>query len=64
MPSFIASAVFVAFLGFFLGPLFLIAIVAATKLLPMDYYVSAISFAAALGGGSAAVFLFVVGIMA
>lgn len=36
VPSFIASAIFVAFLGFFLGPLFPAAIVAATKLLPSD----------------------------
>ncbi|KUI59936.1 Bypass of stop codon protein 6 [Cytospora mali] len=64
VPSFVASAVFVAFLGFFLGPLFPAAIVAATKLLPMEYHVSAIGFAAALGGGGAAVFPFVVGIIA
>lgn len=42
VPSFVASAVFVAFLGFFLGPLFPAAIVAATKLLPADFHVSAI----------------------
>lgn len=64
IPSFVASAVFVAFLGFFLGPLFPAAIVAATKLLPTEYHVSAIGFAAALGGGGAAVFPFVVGIIA
>lgn len=64
VPSFVASAIFVAFLGFFLGPLFPAAIVAATKLLPTDYHVSAIGFAAALGGGGAAVFPFVVGIVA
>ena len=64
IPSFIASAVFVAFLGFFLGPLFPAAIVAATKLLPSDYHVSAIGFAAAFGGGGAAVFPFAVGAIA
>lgn len=64
VPSYAASAVFVAFLGFFLGPLFPAAIVAATKLLPPDYHVSAIGFAAAFGGGGAAVFPFVVGAIA
>lgn len=64
VPSFVASAVCAAFLGFFLGPLFPAAIVAATKLLPPDYHVSAIGFAAAFGGGGAAVFPFVVGAIA
>ena len=64
VPSFVASAVFVSFLGFFLGPLFPAAIVAATKLLPKDYHVSAIGFAAAFGGGGAAIFPFAVGAIA
>lgn len=64
VPSFIASAIFVSFLGFFLGPLFPAAIVAATKLLPGDFHVSAIGFAAAFGGGGAAIFPFVVGAIA
>jgi fucose permease len=64
VPSFIASAIFVAFLGFFLGPLFPAAIVAATKLLPSHFHVSAIGFAAAFGGGGAAIFPFAVGAIA
>lgn len=64
IPSFIASAVFVAFEGFFLGPLFPAAIVAATKLLPSDHHVSAIGFAAAFGGGGAAIFPFAIGAIA
>jgi len=64
VPNFVASAIFVTFLGFFLGPLFPAAIVAATKLLPNDYHVSAIGFAAAFGGGGAAVFPFAVGAIA
>ena len=64
VPSFVASAIFVSFLGFFLGPLFPAAIVAATKLLPSDYHVSAIGFAAAFGGGGAAIFPFAVGAIA
>ncbi|KAG7294229.1 hypothetical protein NEMBOFW57_004299 [Staphylotrichum longicolle] len=64
VPNFAASATFVAFLGFFLGPLFPAAIVAATKLLPADYHVSAIGFAAAFGGGGAALFPFAIGAIA
>ncbi len=64
VPNYAASAVFVTFLGFFLGPLFPAAIVAATKLLPPDYHVSAIGFAAAFGGGGAALLPFAVGAIA
>ncbi|KAK8106819.1 Bypass of stop codon protein 6 [Apiospora kogelbergensis] len=64
VPSFAASAVFVSFEGFFLGPLFPGAIVVATKLLPVDHHISAIGFAAAFGGGGAAVVPFAVGAIA
>jgi fucose permease len=64
VPNFAASATFVTFLGFFLGPLFPAAIVAATKLLPSSHHVSAIGFAAAFGGGGAALFPFAVGAIA
>ncbi|KAK4100955.1 MFS general substrate transporter [Parathielavia hyrcaniae] len=64
VPDFAAGATFVTLLGFFLGPLFPAAIVAATKLLPSDYHVSAIGFAAAFGGGGAALFPFAVGAIA
>ncbi|KAK8093604.1 hypothetical protein PG997_000289 [Apiospora hydei] len=64
IPSFVASAVFVSLEGFFLGPLFPGAIVAATRLLPVGYHISAIGFAAAFGGGGAAVVPFVVGAIA
>ncbi|KAL2149524.1 hypothetical protein VTH82DRAFT_8175 [Thermothelomyces myriococcoides] len=64
VPSVAASATFVTFLGFFLGPLFPAAVVAATKLLPASYHVSAIGFAAAFGGGGAAIFPFAVGAIA
>ncbi|KAK4239270.1 major facilitator superfamily domain-containing protein [Achaetomium macrosporum] len=64
VPNFAASATFVTFLGFFLGPLFPAAIVVATKLLPSDYHVPAIGFAAAFGGGGAAVIPFAVGAIA
>ncbi|KAI1045245.1 hypothetical protein LB505_004961 [Fusarium chuoi] len=64
VPTFVASVIFVMLLGFFLGPLFPAAMVAATKLLPADYHVSAIGFAAAVGGGGAAVGPFAVGAIA
>lgn len=64
IPNFIASAIFVAFLGFFLGPLFPAAIVALTKLLPSSYHVSAIGVAAAMGGAGGALFPFMVGAIA
>ncbi|KAH9219983.1 MFS transporter [Leptodontidium sp. 2 PMI_412] len=64
IPNFIASAILAAWLGFFLGPLFPAAIVVATKLLPRRLHVSAIGFAAAFGGGGAAVLPFAVGAIA
>ncbi|CAJ0550483.1 Ff.00g104130.m01.CDS01 [Fusarium sp. VM40] len=64
VPNFIASVIFVMLLGFFLGPLFPASMVAATKLLPVDYHISAIGFAAVVGGGGAAVGPFAVGAIA
>lgn len=64
VPHFIAAVIFVTLLGFFLGPLFPAAVVVATKLLPAEHHVSAIGFAAALGGGGAAVFPYAVGAIA
>ena len=64
VPQFYVSAVAVAFQGFFLGPLFPAAVVAATKLLPRHLHVSAIGFAAAFGGSGAAIFPFAVGAIA
>ena len=64
IPSFISSAIFAGLLGFFLGPLFPAAIIVATKLLPRRLHISAIGFAAAFGGGGAAVFPFIVGAIA
>jgi fucose permease len=64
VPQFYVSAVAVSLQGFFLGPLFPAAIVAATKLLPRHLHVSAIGFAAAFGGSGAAIFPFAVGAIA
>lgn len=64
VPNFIAAVVFVTLMGFFLGPLFPAAVVVAMKLLPAEHHVSAIGFAAALGGGGAAVFPYAVGAIA
>ncbi|KAF2745526.1 MFS general substrate transporter [Sporormia fimetaria CBS 119925] len=64
VPQFYVSAVAVSLQGFFLGPLFPAAIVAATKLLPRHLHISAIGFAAAFGGSGGAIFPFVVGAIA
>ncbi|KAJ5058958.1 major facilitator superfamily domain-containing protein [Bipolaris maydis] len=64
VPQFYVSAVAVSLQGFFLGPLFPAAIVAATKLLPRHLHVGAIGFAAAFGGSGAAIFPFAVGAIA
>ncbi|KAL2264429.1 hypothetical protein VTK26DRAFT_3316 [Humicola hyalothermophila] len=61
VPNFAAAATFITFLGFFIGPLFPAAIVTATKLLPSDYHVSAIGFAAAVGSSGASLFPFAIG---
>ncbi|GME35822.1 MFS transporter [Neofusicoccum parvum] len=64
VPQFAVSAVAVALEGFFLGPLFPAVVVTTTKLLPVRLHVSAIGFAAALGGGGSALFPFAVGMLA
>lgn len=64
VPSFVGGSIAVAFVGFFLGPLFPAAVVAVTKLLPKHMHVPAIGFAAAFGGGGGAVLPFGVGAIA
>ena len=64
VPQFIVSAVAISLVGFFIGPLFPSAVIMATKLLPKDLHVAALGFAAALGGGGAAVLPFAVGAIA
>ncbi|KAF1970310.1 MFS general substrate transporter [Bimuria novae-zelandiae CBS 107.79] len=61
VPQFYVSAVAVSFQGFLMGPLFPAAVVVATRLLPKHLHVSAIGFAAAIGGSGAAIFPFAVG---
>ena len=64
VPQFIVSAVAISLVGFFIGPLFPSAVIMATKLLPQELHVAALGFAAALGGGGAAVLPFAVGAIA
>ncbi|WPH04453.1 Hypothetical protein R9X50_00734400 [Acrodontium crateriforme] len=64
IPQFYVSAVAVALVGFFIGPLFPAAMVACTKLLPKHLHVSSIGFAAAFGGSGGAIFPFAVGAIA
>ncbi len=61
VPNVGVSMAVVTLLGLTMGPLYPTAIVALAKLLPSQYHVSAISFAAALGQAGAAVFPFMVG---
>ncbi|KAK2738501.1 hypothetical protein FQN57_007016 [Myotisia sp. PD_48] len=64
IPQFYVSAVMISLVGFFLGPLFPCAIVAATRLLPKHLHVSAIGFAAAIGASGSTTFPFAVGAIA
>jgi fucose permease len=64
VPSFVVSAIAVAFLGFVLGPLFPASVIMCTKLLPQRLHVTSIGFATALGGSGGAVFPFAVGAIA
>ena len=64
VPNFVASAVAVALLGYFIGPLFPSGVVVGTKILPERLHVVGISMAAAVGGGGAAVLPFAVGAIA
>lgn len=64
VPSILASAIAVAFLGVFLGPVFPSGIIMATKLLPGHLHVPSVGFSTALGGTGGAVFPFVVGAIA
>ncbi|KJK79294.1 hypothetical protein H634G_05534 [Metarhizium anisopliae BRIP 53293] len=64
VPQFVVSAVAIAFLGFFLGPMFPGAVMVTAKLLPKRIHVSAIGFAMALGGTGGTVFPFMIGAVA
>ena len=64
IPQFYVSAVMVALLGFFLGPLFPAAVMGMTKLLPKRLHVSGIGFAAAFGAAGACILPFAVGAIA
>ncbi|KAM5476223.1 hypothetical protein MauCBS54593_000908 [Microsporum audouinii] len=64
VPNFYASATAVAFMGFFLGPLFPAGVVAATKLLPRNLHVAAIGFTSAMGASGASTLPFAVGAIA
>lgn len=64
VPNFYASAVAVAFQGFFLGPIFPAAVVVSAQYLPRHLHVFCIGFSTALGGSGAAIFPFLVGALA
>ena len=64
VPNFIASAVAVAIVGFFLGPLFPAAVVATTKLLPQHLHIAGVGFAVSSGAAGACIMPFAVGAIA
>lgn len=64
VPQFVVSAVAVAFLGFFLGPLFPAGVVMCAKLLPKHLHVSALGSATAIAGLGGALVPFAVGAIA
>ncbi|KAF8851758.1 MFS transporter-like protein [Acephala macrosclerotiorum] len=64
VPNLVVSAVAVAFMGVFMGPMFPTAIVLVAKLLPKSLHVGTIGFATAFGGSGGAIFPFIVGAIA
>jgi fucose permease len=64
VPSLVVSAVGVALLGVFMGPLFPTAIIVVTKVLPRHLHVSSIGFGTALGGSGGAIVPFIFGAIA
>lgn len=64
VPSLVVSAVGVALLGVFIGPLFPTAIIVVTKVLPRHLHVSSIGFGTAFGGSGGAIVPFIVGAIA
>jgi fucose permease len=64
VPSFVVSAVMVALLGFFTGPLFPGAIVVGASLLPKHLHTPGIGFASAFAGGGGSILPFVAGAIA
>jgi fucose permease len=64
VPNFVASAVAIAFIGMFLGPIFPGGVMMAAKLLPKHLHVSALGFAMAFGGTGGTVFPFAIGAIA
>lgn len=57
VPQFYVSAVAIALVGYFIGPFFPSAVIAAAKLLPPELHVAAIGFSSAIGGSGAAMYV-------
>ncbi|KAK9458483.1 major facilitator superfamily domain-containing protein [Lipomyces oligophaga] len=60
----VGSAVGVALVGFFIGPMFPTAILAISRILPIHLHVAGVGFASAIGGAGSAVFPFITGAIA
>lgn len=64
VPNFFISAVAVALLGMFFGPLFRTAIVMVTKFMPKHLHVGSIGFGTAIRGSGGAIFPCIMGAIA
>lgn len=64
VPSFIVSAIAVAFLGFVFGPLWPAATIMIVKLLPQRLHITAVTVSTTVGNSGGAVFPFAVGAIA
>ena len=64
VPDFLAVAIPIALIGFFLGPVFPSAIMVCTTMLPRHLHLSAIGFSQSLGGGGGQMWPFAIGAVA
>ncbi|KAL3489936.1 MFS general substrate transporter [Aspergillus germanicus] len=64
IPNFMASTIFAALLGFFLGPIFPCVILCLSNLLPSRMRVSAVGICSAVGASGASIIPFMVGAIA
>ncbi|OHE99912.1 hypothetical protein CORC01_04813 [Colletotrichum orchidophilum] len=64
VPNLVASAVAAALIGVAMGPMYPVAVVLITKVMPRSLHVGTIGFAAAFGGSGGAILPFAVGAIA
>ncbi|KAG8969874.1 hypothetical protein FRC03_000120 [Tulasnella sp. 419] len=64
VPSFIGNAICAAFIGFLLGPIFPTSLALATKILPKEVHLTALSVMSSFAAIGSAVFPFIAGVLA